>query len=238
MELKIEIRAGICACGCGHKTTQLKNDDKARGLKKGDYSKFIQGHWHNVKRGENAQWGNQYRRIKQRDAARRELAKVAIENPRMSVETLHQQVAKEFRLEGVSRLLNFARQCQFYGIIPSLNTRKNIQRVDQYERKEIDYEKETELPMLTWQRFILSLDEDVEETNSRHETIPGRFLSPLELLIEKEENVEREREAMISKYAARIATGKYTMWDALETPKDKVTENDTEQPEPFISPNP
>jgi hypothetical protein len=34
----------LCACGCGMNTSIVTQDDKRRDLKKGDYSKYVQGH--------------------------------------------------------------------------------------------------------------------------------------------------------------------------------------------------
>ena len=64
-----------------------------------------------------------------------------------------------------------------------------------YERKEIPYERETELPMICNQRGVILLDAPVvgnDDELSFYEVVSGTSLTPLELLILKEDQGSQE----------------------------------------------
>lgn len=95
---------GLCECGCGQRTTRLKHDDKARGLKAGDYSRFVHGHWHVALRRLIPSWGRQSQRKHQLEELRRDALKGVDVSPYFSTEA------------GLNNFLNFT-----HGAAPLLN---------------------------------------------------------------------------------------------------------------------
>lgn len=62
-----------------------------------------------------------------------------------------------------------------------------------YERKDIPYERETEIKMLTWTWGICSLDEQVGEIGrQRYDYFATTTLTPLDELIQREKDVEQD----------------------------------------------
>lgn len=67
---------GLCACGCGGKTTKNLHDNKQ--YKAGEYSKFISGHqWIVRRRNLPPEYKSQFQLTQERDKQRLELAKAA-----------------------------------------------------------------------------------------------------------------------------------------------------------------
>lgn len=185
---------GACECGCGATTTQLVYDDKVRGLKAGTYCRFIAGHHHNIKRRENPEYGKQSQRQKLRNKTRDKLVKAAIQsNGKCTVEELKRTVAPEFRMEGVSRMLNYGREMARWGLyeqFPNILVRRVEPIRPRYERPDIPNEFETEIPLLVNQRNATCLDAPVFDGDESRHTIfnsGGAAPTPLELLLLKEE---------------------------------------------------
>lgn len=40
-----QVGSGVCECGCGQKTTQWKQSHSSRGIVKGDYRRYVKGHY-------------------------------------------------------------------------------------------------------------------------------------------------------------------------------------------------
>lgn len=190
--------SGLCECGCGGRTTLLANDDNARGLKAGDYSRFIFGHWHDLKRTVNPNYGAGFKRIKQREIIRAKLVEAAISGP-VTIWDLKRSIAPQLRPEGISRMLNYARDMSAFGlypVVPNIIVRTKLQIRPQYERPEIPNEQETEIPLLVKKRFMLALDgTPFESSESYHSFLNTGVASPLDLLIEKEELPEKLQHA-------------------------------------------
>lgn len=195
---------GLCECGCGQYTTATAQNDVARGLKRGEYSRFIKGHWHNLKRKENPRWGSQYQRLRQRDDVRQKLVQRLRQNGSpLTLEELRREFGYEFRMEGLSRMLNYARSLSKFGLFPKVPdtiVRYKHQVKPPYERPEIPYEQETEITLLTNQRFFTSLDDTpFEGSCTLHEIVRSNTATPLDMLIEKEEaqsweSIQRKRD--------------------------------------------
>lgn len=202
--MSAEANSGLCACGCGGYTARLKHDDKARGLNAGDYSRFIHGHHHYLKRKERADWGKQYKRLKWREEIRKELAKMAIAYPKTTVERMADAV--DAPVNSASRILNTARNSCFclYGEVPEIRIR--VPAPAPYERPDIANEFDTEIPFLVNSRRFVAMDEESDDEKTLHERLSCEHLQPDEYLMIKEELVEQGRhEAMMEKFRAKDA---------------------------------
>lgn len=177
----------LCACGCGKFTSPTKREDKARGLQAGDYSTFVHGHYHVWKRQQNPEWGKQATRQRERENARKVLVEAIQQDDDITTATQLAALAPRFRIEGIQRMINLAREYGTWGSVREIIVRAPVKRVDPYERKEIEYEHETELPFLVLMRHISALDEPNEEGNDLHERIASHTKDPCALLMEKEE---------------------------------------------------
>lgn len=203
---------GFCQCGCGERTTRTLHDDRARGLKAGDYSRFIKGHWHNAQRARNPNYGAQYQRLVRRDAIRVIAAREA-SNVKSLAELRERVGASDFRIEGLSRLLSIARDFNWNEQdIPELPAIIRKPVPPPYERQIIPYEFETEIPLLTNSARFMSLDEPTEDGRTAHSWLRhSNDLTPLDILIEKEEEAEHAANKLISECATKIALARRPM---------------------------
>lgn len=120
---------GRCLCGCGERTTITAHADSVRGLKIGEWSRFVQGHYHNYLRKLKPDWGKQFRRRKELGNTREALVRAVVANPNHTMESLQREVAPGFRIEGVSRMLTTARRGVWTPNIPIIQVRKKAKPV-------------------------------------------------------------------------------------------------------------
>lgn len=222
-----DIPVGLCQCGCGERTTQLKHDDPTRGMKAGEHCRFVHNHWHRLKRMTTPEWGKQSQRLKLLNELRPLAGKMDLrhrfscpeaasrfinfnnyshfthalcEDPATVLERMRETSRREaVERQRIMREKGIETPDDFYPKKPKPKP------VVPYERKEIEYERETELQMLVNLPHATSLDQPVDEGHSFHERLSGSNMTPLEALIWKEEQEEQEREDRISEYARRIA---------------------------------
>lgn len=198
---------GFCECGCGGVTNTSPRANANLGLKAGEHYRWIFGHWHLAERKLNPEHGAQYQRAKRREAIRRVLVEVVLESDGMTaLEEIRRKIAPEFKLEGCSRMLNMAREWggivasdgkwQCVPNIPRVVIRRAAQKRPEYERPEISYERETELSMMVNRRDAILLDGVVFEGDSnRHMLIDSGSLTPLEMLLLKEDLESEEQQS-------------------------------------------
>lgn len=168
----------------------MKHEDKARGLQAGDYSTFVHGHYHVWKRKQNPEWGKQATRQREREAARKVLVEAIQENDDLTTATQLAKLAPSFRIEGIQRMINLARDYGTWGRVREIIVRTPARVVPQYERPEISYEADTELPFLVLMRHISALDAPDENGNDMHGSTPSHSKTPCEILMEKEDQQE------------------------------------------------
>lgn len=90
------IGRGYCQCGCGERTKQVSRDDPARGMKAGDFNRFVHGkHYHDLVRKSKPGWGKQNQRTQRREEIRSEITRTAGENPSLTKEDIATQYADE-----------------------------------------------------------------------------------------------------------------------------------------------
>ena len=184
----------LCACGCGKFTGKVQY-----GPRKGEHNKYVHGHYHIHIRKVVPGWGKQSQRMKFREVIREELRLETLRTTGKAFCTLDDiyETFKHhgFEKEGISRMIN----SNLWGREVRIPQRRK-KSCEPCERKEIAYEFETELPLLTRYRFVISLDEEVEDGNSRHETITSSWLqtytswTPFDEVCWREEAQEREKE--------------------------------------------
>jgi len=130
-----------------------------------------------------------------------------------SLQEISREVAPEFQLEGCSRMLRSARDWQWWDgtlqsiRIPEILVKKPNQIRPRYERPWIPNEYETEIPLLTNRRSAILLDAPLMDSKySRHEMIASYNLTPLEILLLKEQSEEdQERERRIGEWNHWVA---------------------------------
>lgn len=76
----------------------------------------------------------------------------------------------------------------------------------QYERPEIPYERETEIALLTDRRWVVCLDAPLDDDGDLHSNISGSALTPLEILMMKEDEESPETQWR------RRETDRFTRW--------------------------
>lgn len=118
-------RRGICACGCGGKTTQTKNGSSKTGMKPGDFFRFIAGHQWLLRRRlfMPKGWRSSHERMQEREVLRRKLIEQATKLPRYTsqkvgtFEDLRNRL-KKIEIDGhnvvdqqVARMINIGRTC-------------------------------------------------------------------------------------------------------------------------------
>lgn len=157
------------------------------------------------------------REEKTRAQKRAELFKaVIVTNGTKSLQEIAGDVLPKHPLESCSQLLNGMRRWRwvngeiYYGELPQIVVKPWVQKVEPYERREIPYEHETEIPFLTRQRHMILLDAPIstEESSSGHSTYGSNSLTPLEILMLKEEAESEEyqdRERRIKEWNRWIA---------------------------------
>lgn len=193
MSQEIKIPDGFCECGCGARTTVLKNDDNVRGLKKGQSSRFVHGHYEDwVRRNKNPLFGSQYRRQKRREEARKILEIKA--KDAKSIEELAEEFHGEFCINAISKMISTVRKSRMIMLGENFNERRPPVRFvfkvsEPYFRKEISYERSTELPLLTQKWGFVSLDEElIGRHEDRHSIVSSGFDSPDKILMRIEED--------------------------------------------------
>lgn len=195
MKIQDNRYGGTCACGCGKKTNINRHDDPITGRKAGQHKMFVAGHYHLLLRQLNGPtYGQQMRRRELREKRLREIIGAILETDgTVSLQEIGEDVAPEFSLQGVSRMVNHARDYRWDLRVPHIIVRRPKKQFIPYERPEIPYERETELPMLVNQRRSLALDAPrAEDEESYHSVIPCGNLNPLEMLMLKEEMESEE----------------------------------------------
>lgn len=203
-----------CKCGCGGITTKLKYDDPIRGKLTGDYKDYIRGHWHEMRRRSDPEYGKKYRNFKKIESLRGVLVKAI--NDAKKTETLD-DIQKQFKDHGLSmwsvtRILNYTRSNlqSLYGNVRVLprEHKKSKYYCRPYDRPDIPNERATDISLLTALRHFSSLDCAVLDDKSLHDVIPCHSKTPLEILMEQEEAEEIERQDRISQAATQIWNSK------------------------------
>lgn len=122
-------RPGVCACGCGGKTTQTKNNNNKTGMKQGDFFRFIHGHQWLLRRRllKPKGWRSGHDIFQERERLRVALVETAVKLPRYTetkvatFEDLRNRL-KQIELNGhnvvdqqVARMVNIGRRCLTIG---------------------------------------------------------------------------------------------------------------------------
>ncbi len=199
--------SGLCQCGCGGKTNIATTNNYQTGRMAGEHYLYIHGHEHNAIRKQRPEWGRHSRRNKLVQVRRVELVTAILESKGVtSLQEIAANVAPEFRLQDVSRMVNKARTWTWRWEIPHIIVRKPRKAFVPYERTEIPYERETELPMLINQRNATALDAPrLEGDEDGYGIIACGNMTPLELLMLKEEmesEEEQDRQKRIAEWQA------------------------------------
>lgn len=115
---------GICACGCGGKTTQSKHGSSKTGMKPGDYFRFIAGHQWLLRRRllMPKGWKSSHERNVERENLRKELIQAAAKLPRYTQQKVgtFEDLRNRLKIElsgrnvvdqQVARMINIGRRC-------------------------------------------------------------------------------------------------------------------------------
>lgn len=125
-------KVGLCACGCGGKTTQAKHDDHASGVKAGGFYRFIASHQWKLRRTlfKPPNWKSTHEIMCEREAVRRKLA-LAANTLRTSETPTYDDLRKEFggvvilngrevNNQGLGRMLTIASRTYADVVIPRI----------------------------------------------------------------------------------------------------------------------
>lgn len=82
----------LCACGCGQETEQILHDDRARGMKAGDFNRYIHGHYWvaqtRERQRESRGYESQPMRERKRRAIGEEMVAALLKSPGIDLDTL------------------------------------------------------------------------------------------------------------------------------------------------------
>lgn len=188
---------GLCGCGCGERTTIQKHDDHQYGVMAGEHRRFVAGHYHAMLRLNNPSHGRTVRLEKRRDEVRMILANEALNSDgKKSLEEIKLKYVPDFKLASCAVMLNSARVWYWHLEIPRLIVRHPRQVLPRYERPDIPYERETDLPMLVNRRNAIALDSTFSDGDApMHECYAFGGTNPLEILMLREEMESEEYRA-------------------------------------------
>ncbi len=206
--------SGFCMCGCGEKTRIATSNDYQTGRMIGEHYLYIHGHVHNAIRKQRPEWGRQSQRNKLVQVRRVEIVTAILESKGVvSLQEIASNVAPEFRLQDVSRMVNKARTWTWKWEIPHIIIRKPRKAFIPYERTEIPYERETELPLIVNRRNAMNLDAPrFDDDEDGYGIVACGNMTPLELLMLKEDMESEEEQDR----ARRIA--EWRDWDERKRP--------------------
>lgn len=195
---------GICACGCGGLTSKYIQQDVARGKPVGAYRKWIKGHFCIAQRMANARSGlSQLKIIAQRNRLRADMVAAFHQDRFATRDDIVERFLPQAEVLGtdkpnLTRIFINGLIDESYKLnqdelsVPPVRPKPGNISLEEYVRKPISYENETDIKYLSRSWKFLSLDDTTDHENGiDHHRLAYNNLDPAEIMMLAEEDEEK-----------------------------------------------